>query len=89
MVSFIYTTSGASNTYYYDRNIRGDVIGIYDASGTRIVKYGYDSWGNCTILSATDYTVANANPFRYRSYYYDTEIGFNCRYLINSINTCV
>ena len=81
VIGMICKDESSSATYYFDKNIRGDVIGIYDANGTRIVKYGYDSWGNCTILSATDYTVANANPFRYRSYYYDTETGF---YYLNS-----
>ena len=74
MVGFVYTKSGTSNTYYYDRNIRGDVIGIYDENGVRIVKYSYDAWGNCTIdSSTTNTTLARANPIRYRGYYYDTD----------------
>ena len=40
-----------------------------------MVKYNYDAWGKCNTVvleeSATD--IANLNPFRYRSYYYDTE----------------
>lgn len=39
MVGFIYTAYGASNTYYYDRNIRGDVVAIYNASGAEIANY--------------------------------------------------
>jgi RHS repeat-associated protein len=82
MVGFIYTTSGASNTYYYDKNIRGDVLGIYDTNGTRIVKYSYDAWGNCTIDSSTTNTaLAKINPIRYRSYYYDEDIKL---YYLNS-----
>ena len=82
MVGFVYTTSGASNTYYYDRNIRGDVLGIYDANGTRIVKYSYDAWGNCTIdSSTTNTTLAKTNPIRYRGYYYDEDIKL---YYLNS-----
>jgi RHS repeat-associated protein len=43
--------------------------------------YRYDAWGYCTItatsgISATDANVlTNINPFRYRGYYYDVEIG--------------
>ena len=43
-----------------------------------------DAWGNCPISSeTTDYTVANANPIRYRGYYYDSDTGLyycNARY---------
>ena len=82
MVGFVYTKSGTSNTYYYDRNIRGDVIGIYDENGVRIVKYSYDAWGNCTIdSSTTNTTLARANPIRYRGYYYDVDTGL---YYLNS-----
>ena len=37
-----------------------------------MVEYSYDAWGNHTI-KAYNKTVANANPFRYRSYFYDTD----------------
>ena len=72
MVGFIYTTNGASNTYYYDRNILGDVIGIYDTNGTKVGGYAYDSWGNCTITLNTN-GIAAHNPIRYRGYYYDED----------------
>lgn len=39
-----------------------------------MVKYKYDAWGNCEVdASTTNTTLANLNPFRYRSYYFDTE----------------
>ena len=38
-----------------------------------MASYTYDAWGN--ILTATG-TLAERNPIRYRSYYYDTETGF-------------
>ena len=46
-----------------------------------MVKYKYDAWGNCKILNADDYMITDdthigiLNPFRYRSYYFDEEIG--------------
>ena len=61
--------------YYFQRNLLGDVVAIYDTSGNMVAKYIYDAWGNCTISSETTNTaVANANPIRYRGYYFDTEI---------------
>ena len=63
VIGMIYTDNDISSTYYFDRNIRGDVIGIFDSTGTRIAKYSYDAWGNCTISSTTNSTIANANPF--------------------------
>ena len=41
-----------------------------------MVKYNYDTWGNCNVIATDSYiTLANLNPYRYRSYYYDTETG--------------
>ena len=60
--------------YYYVKNAQGDVIGIIDNTGATVVKYSYNAWGK--ILSVTDNDIAQINPFRYRSYYYDNETGF-------------
>ena len=75
MVGFTYSKNGATPTsYYYQRNLLGDVIGIYTTSGTKVVEYAYDAWGNCTIKnSTTNYNLAHANPIRYRGYYYDED----------------
>ena len=53
------------------------MIGILDATGTQVVSYDYDAWGN--ILSVTGSlasTVGAKNPLRYRGYYYNEETGF-------------
>ena len=80
----IYTLNGSSSTYYFQRNLLGDVIGIYDTNGTKVAGYTYDAWGNCTVdSSTTNYYVAYANPIRYRGYYYDEDTGLyylNARY---------
>ena len=45
-------------------------------------KYTYDAWGGCTVIQdLTDCGIATVNPFRYRGYYYDEEIGL---YYLNS-----
>ena len=78
------TTGGTTNLYYFQRNLQGDVVAIYDTNGMLKAKYLYDAWGNCTISSeTTSYDVANANPIRYRGYYYDSDTGLyycNARY---------
>ena len=62
--------------YYFKKNLQGDVMGIYTRSGASMVLYSYDAWGVCTISSdSTDCGIGNINPFRYRGYYYDAEIG--------------
>ena len=47
-----------------------------DESGVRVVEYIYDAWGKLISTTGTLSTTLGAdNPFRYRGYYYDTEIG--------------
>ena len=63
--------------YYFQKNLQGDVIRILDYSGNVVVEYTYDAWGK--VLSVTGSlanTLGQRNPFRYRSYYYDSETGF-------------
>ncbi len=65
----------AAATYYFAYNAQGDVIGIYDASGTVVATYAYDEWGNCAVqVLAADGNghaadspdhIAQVNPFRY------------------------
>jgi len=62
--------------YYFLKNLQGDIIAITNQNGQTIAKYRYDAWGVCTIVADTsDVSIATINPFRYRSYYYDPEIG--------------
>ena len=73
IIGMVYTAvSGATTTYYFMRNLFGDVIGIYNSSGTKVGGYAYDAWGNCTITLNTG-GIAVRNPIRYRGYYYDED----------------
>ena len=72
--------NGAS--YYFLKNLQGDVIAITDSSGEEVARYTYDAWGKVTVFdtNGVDITertthIANINPFRYRSYYFDLESG--------------
>lgn len=84
IVGVLYSYNGSTPTpYYYHRNLQGDVIAIYDASGNVKAEYTYDAWGNCTVTNSTLYDLAYNNPIRYRGYYYDRETGLyylNARY---------
>ena len=69
--------------YYYLKNLQGDILGAVDASGNLLYQYQYDAWGNPTVLDAQGSVIspsashiANSNPLRYRSYFFDTETGF-------------
>ncbi len=70
----------STDCYYYLYNLQGDVTGIYNADGVIVAKYYYDGWGNTTEMDGSGATnisddhIANLNPIRYRSYYYDSEI---------------
>lgn len=59
--------------YYFYKNLQGDVIEIVDSQANVVAGYSYDAWGVCTI-KADSSEIAQINPFRYRSYYYDAEI---------------
>ena len=58
----------------YRKNLQGDVTHIYTADGALVAQYAYDAWGNCKTLVNVN-GIAELNPFRYRSYYLDSETG--------------
>ncbi|MBQ8185096.1 MAG: RHS repeat-associated core domain-containing protein, partial [Lachnospiraceae bacterium] len=69
-------------TYYFQKNLQGDVIALVDANAQVAARYTYDAWGKVTGVKTKDGTaitssthVANINPFRYRGYYLDRETG--------------
>ena len=69
-----------SNRYYYQKTFFEDIIGIYDDTFNLVVSYEYDAWGELISIKdsqgqkITDTSnIGYINPFRYRSYYYDSE----------------
>lgn len=71
-------TSGVAVNYYYIHNGHGDIIGLKDKTGTTVVTYEYDAFGNIVTSTGTAKTgngrlVREENPFRYASYFYDEE----------------
>ncbi len=62
--------------YYFFKNLQGDIISITDMDGDVIARYSYDAWGVCTITQdSSTVGIASINPYRYRGYYFDGEIG--------------
>jgi len=59
------------------RNGQNDVIALIDGSGDVVVEYSYSSYGEfLSITGSMAATLGEANPFRYRGYWYDNESGF-------------
>ena len=66
------------DVYWFEKNLQGDIVAVYDAAGNKHISYTYDAWGNFTTTYHNGCTAsnhANLNPFRYRGYYYDSETG--------------
>ena len=69
------------DTFFFEKNIIGDIVAIYNSDGDKIGSYIYDAWGNCTVSTESGITITERsivrtyNPFRYRGYYYDADTG--------------
>ncbi len=65
------------DVFWFEKNMQGDVIAVYNESGTKLAVYTYDAWGNHTVSYTNDggSTGVQYNPFRYRGYYYDFDLG--------------
>lgn len=66
--------NGTAYAYLY--NLQGDVIGLVDSNGAKMVSYSYDAWGK--MISKTGSlasTLGTIQPFRYRGYVFDEETG--------------
>lgn len=62
--------------FYFHKNLQGDIIAIVDKTASIVAKYTYDAWGACTIAEdISGCSIAIVNPYRYRGYYFDQEIG--------------
>ena len=66
--------NGTAYAYLY--NLQGDVIGLLDSTGTKVVSYTYDAWGKPISKTGTlTSTLGTIQPFRYRGYVFDEETG--------------
>ena len=86
-IDYLYDENGSpigltykGTTYYYRKNLQGDIINITDSTGAKVVTYIYNAWGKLMSMTGNMELAVN-NPFRYRGYYYDVESGL---YYLNS-----
>jgi len=68
-------TGEESETFAYQVDAMGSVIGMTDEDGTVVARYSYDPWGRVTDETAIGDEIASRNPLRYRAYYHDAETG--------------
>ena len=47
------------NSYYYIRNLQGDITGILNSAGEQLVSYIYDSWGRLLSTSGSAEEIHN------------------------------
>ncbi len=81
VIEFVYDSDNApiyftyqGEEYYYELNLQGDIISLLDEEGDEVVHYVYDIWGKVASISGSlAGTIGEANPLRYRGYYYDSE----------------
>ena len=84
---------GIWDVFWFEKNLQGDIVAVYNGDGVKCISYVYDAWGK--ILKTTTHNstgtnvYASKNPFRYRGYYYDRDLRL---YYLNSRyydpNTC-
>ncbi len=88
-VGFIATREdGSVDTFYYLKNAQGDITNIVSATGKKMVSFTYDAFGKRTVTyQANNSTTPGQielltqmkadllNPFAYRGYCYDYDMG--------------
>ncbi len=69
--------------FFFEKNLQGDIIGVYNEEGQKVLSYWYDAWGNISPI----YNDENSNtlvqsvlaviftPITYRGYMYDFNTG--------------
>ena len=68
-VAFRTNLSGTGKSYYYVKNLQGDIVAITNDAGTKVVEYTYDAWGKIlTTTGSLAGTIGASNPYRYRGY---------------------
>lgn len=83
MLSFFYDCFGSpigftynGSIYAYCKNAFQDVVGIVRDDGTLVAEYSYGDFGESGLVTDSNGSgIAYLNPFRYRSYYFDQDLG--------------
>ena len=72
-----------TKTFFFLKNLQGDITNVYNENGEDVLQYAYDAWGNVTVLldksSFEDINksieAAVYTPITYRGYCYDFYTG--------------
>ena len=68
---------GTWETYWYEKNLQGDVVAVYSDTGVKMLSYHYDAWGKMSVTylnGSFPIDPVGKNPFTYRGYYYDSDL---------------
>ena len=75
LIGFNYDNGSSSADYYYGIDNFENINYIYDSNGNVVVTYKYDAWGKAiSTAGSLASTIGTINPYRYKSYYFDSEI---------------
>ena len=61
---------GDGSTYFYRKDVLGNIVALLDSNGSVIVKYMYDGWGNHVVTDQNGVVIesashiGNVNPFK-------------------------
>lgn len=69
--------------YFFEKNLQGDIIGVYNEEGQKVLTYCYDAWGNIAYIMnkennsilAQSLIAIMYTPITYRGYIYDPYTG--------------
>ena len=69
--------------FFFEKNLQGDIIGVYNEEGEKVLTYWYDSWGNISPIYnketndiySQSLIAALYTPITYRGYIYDSLTG--------------
>ena len=67
IIGFTIQYNNTEESYYYKKNLQGDIIGLYNSAMVLIAKYEYDAWGNHIVkyLDNSGNFVATESQFCY------------------------
>lgn len=70
----------AEEYFYFQKNLQGDIIAVFEQDGTEVLTYSYDAWGGVEVAATDTSTSAGliaylCTPITYRGYNYDVFTG--------------
>ena len=53
---------GQFDTYWFEKNLQGDIVAVYNQAGTKLISYTYDAWGNSSVSYYNSGVSTTATP---------------------------